>query len=114
MGANTLLRDPVKVWRAAAVTDAYGSVKRDWNAKTVVAQGVGSVQPVFSFESINDRQTTTEQLRLIATDPALDVIEPYDRIEWRGRFLEVDSAAQVYVMRGQRHHIEVNLRYVEG
>lgn len=114
MVANTLMRDPVKAWRAPTVTDAYGSAKRDWSAKALVAQGMASVQPVYSFESVVDRQTTTEQLRLIATDPAFDVVEPYDRIEWRGRLLEVDSAVQVYAMQGRRHHIEVNLRYVEG
>lgn len=114
MGYFTLMNDTVQVLRAPVVEDAYHSQTRNWSAATVVATGLAAVQPGFSDENSDDRQTTISTWRLISDSTDLYGILPTDRILWQGKTFEVDSEASMWRWRNADHHIEVNLREVHG
>lgn len=110
----TLIQDTVQVLRAPTTVDDYHSEIRDWDNATVVATGLGSVQPSFSAENVDDRQTTTSTWRLITADSALYGILPTDRILWQDHTFDVDSEPLMWRWFNADHHIEVFLREVNG
>jgi hypothetical protein len=110
----TLIQDTCSILRAPTTVDAYMSTVYDWDAATVVASGRCSIQPGFSDEIPEDRQTVTTTWRLITDDSALFGLLATDRIQWEGRTFEVDSIAMLWRHYQQNHHIEANLREVQG
>ena len=110
----TLINDSVEVLRAPVVEDDYHSQVRNWDAAVVALTGLASVQPGFSTENPNDRQTTVTTWRLISADAVLFDIEPTDRIRWQGNVFEVDSEPMLWRWFNRDHHIELYMREVHG
>lgn len=110
----TLMRDECSILRAPTTLDTYNSTVYDWDSATTVATGRCSIQPGFSDEIPEDRNTVTTTWRLITDDTALYVLLPTDRIVWEDRTLDVDSIAMLWRHLGGVHHIEAVLREVQG
>lgn len=114
MAYLTLLQDECSILRAPTTVDAYMSTIYDWDNAVVVATGRCSIQPGFSDEVPEDRQTVVTTWRLITDDPALYVLRATDRVVWQGRTLDVDSLGMLWRHRSADHHIEATLREVQG
>lgn len=102
--------------RAPLVTDRYNNKIRDWpNAARTDVAGVNlqpAASPPDSDEDTVDRQVTVTGWRLY-TPPGMDLdLEETDRIEYRGRVLEVVGEVGRWEVAGRVHHVEVFLREV--
>ncbi|MFB6535113.1 hypothetical protein ACFCY8_30215 [Streptomyces noursei] len=106
----------VTVLRAPFLADRYGNTtsERDWTSATRTTVRRVSVQPSTSIEETGDRPAVTTGLRLI-TRRGIDIdVAPGDRIEYAGRFLDVEGEPARYVAGGRHHHTEVQLKEVNG
>lgn len=105
-----MVRD-ITILRAAAATDVYGNTTDNWSAATSTA-AVGWVTDRESGEDTRDRDQQTRLWKLYA--PADTDVTGHDRVVCDSLTFEVvGPPARVWTPRGE-HHVEADLRLVEG
>lgn len=104
------LRERITIYRRVVVgQDTYGA--------DIYGESPGVVVPAAldvrdATEEEISRDTRVQRYRVtVAPDAVLGGI---DRIEWRGRSLEVIGEPQPETLRGSVHHIEFDVREVRG
>lgn len=108
-----LMTDTASLVRIPLARGRYRS-EPDLEDQEVIYTGLCSIQPFMGIEDEIDRDTRTSQCRLIADEAgwlvatAMDYIEDSDGTLWK-----IDGKPFVWTLRG-RHHIELNMRLVEG
>ena len=107
--------DGVVIVRAATTTDRYGNTVSDWEDTTRTTVD-GWVAQTGTDEGVGDRQHVTSTWAVFL--PAGTDLEPGDRVEWQGDTFEVhgrpNRARRAGRTRGGVHHVEAELRTVEG
>ncbi len=113
-----MFSDTVTVVRAPVITDRWGNDIPDWGTANRVTVTDVTVLPTSQAEdATGNRVTLTTGWRLYSqpgTDPD---IRAADRVEWGGMSLEVigDVARWPHPLRrGAVHHVEAELRRMEG
>lgn len=95
------MTDPVEVWRAPRVSNAYTSCP-DWDQAVKVWEGSASAQPDKTYESFSpDRAQSQERLSLFL--PYTAVVASGDRVKLGGRFFEVDGEPERWSHTSRRH-----------
>ena len=111
MSFATLLVQPVDVITPGARTDAYGDTTIDWTTATESATN-GWLAQLSSIEDLDGRDGTSSTLTLSL--PADTVIDAQCRVRIAGRVYEVDNEPlRAWTPRGV-HHIECQLKVVDG
>ncbi|WP_338781739.1 hypothetical protein [Streptomyces sp. DG1A-41] len=95
------MTDPVEVWRAPTLTNAYTS-RPDWNQAVKVWEGTASVQPYRAYESFSpDRDLSQERLTVFL--PFGAVVASGDRVKLGDAFYEVDGEPERWGYTSRRH-----------
>ena len=106
---------PIEIVRAGTTTDAYGNTIDNWSSSTSV-ETVGWVTdrgvPGSPAENTRDRDQQTRLWKLYV--PADTDITGHDRVVWYTLTFEViGPPVRAWTPRGE-HHVEADLRLVEG
>jgi hypothetical protein len=110
---DDLLRTPVVVLRGTAVADRYGHTRIDWTNPTRLDTH-GYLHYKTAAERATDRDVQSAEATLFLP-PGTDVTGR-DRVEVGGHVWGVVGPPERIVPPGSstEHHIEIELRYVEG
>lgn len=116
--ASTLVHD-ITIVRPGTTTDRYGNVTKDWTTATRrtvkgwVSQQ-GSIGNPATLEDLKGREAQVSNWILYLL-PDEDV-NGFDRIEWEGITFEAEGPINpAWSPRlKRRHHIEIQLKVVEG
>jgi hypothetical protein len=107
--------DTVTVLRGTIVTDDYNREYRSWTSPTTVKTGRASIQHYLALEEEVDRMTETEAARLFTdTEDMRGVIQPEDRVVYKGRTWEVTSPPEEFRLFARYHHTEMFVRLIVG
>ncbi|HSN24011.1 MAG TPA: hypothetical protein VLS45_07560 [Methylomicrobium sp.] len=85
----------------------------DFDHPQVLYEGPCSVQPFLGIEDEIDRDTTVSQCRLISDEPGFLAATARDYIEYDGELWKIDGRPFVWKL-SVPHHVELNMRLVEG
>lgn len=107
-----LMTDTAKLLRFPRTKTRY-RYEPDLTDPTEIFEGKCSCQPFLGLEDEVDRDTRTSQLRLVSDDPGFFVALATDYIEYDGVLWKIDGRPFKWTLRGA-HHIELNMRLVEG
>lgn len=86
----------------------------DYDHPTILHTGMGSVQPFLAIEDEIDRDTTVSQLRLISDDSGFYQATAQHYVEFGGELWKIDGRPFLWRYGGRVHHVELNMRKVEG
>ena len=111
MTFRSLMVHPISILRAAAAADVYGNTTDNWAGATAV-DTYGWVTQETAGEDTADRDQQTRLWKLYA--PADTDITGHDRVVWDTlTFDVVGPPHRAWTPRGE-HHIEADLKLVEG
>jgi hypothetical protein len=111
MTFRSLMVHRIGIVTPAATVDAYGNTVDDWATATTV-DTVGWVAQPGNDEDTADRDQQTRLWKLFAPDDT--VITGHDRVTWQTLTFEVVGPPfRSWTPRGE-HHIEADLKLVEG
>lgn len=108
-----LMQDTASLVSIPMVRTAYKN-EPDFDNPTILHTGLCSVQPFLGIEDEADRDTTTSECRLISTDPGFFQATAQHYVEFEGQLWKIDGKPFIWRIRGSVHHIELNMRLVEG
>jgi hypothetical protein len=76
--------------------------------------GLCSIQPFLGIEDEIDRDTTTSQCRLISDESGFYQATAQHYISLNGQIWKIDGKPFIWRYGGRVHHVELNMRLVEG
>lgn len=86
----------------------------DLDNATVLYTGLCSIQPFLGIEDEIDRDTTTSQCRLISDDSGFYQATAQHYVQFDGKIWKIDGKPFIWRLGGRVHHVELNMRLVEG
>jgi hypothetical protein len=86
----------------------------DFDDAVLIHEGHCSVQPFLAIEDEIDRDTTISQCRLISDDSGFYQATAQNYIMFDDVFWKIDGRPFIWRLFGRVHHIELNMRLVEG
>lgn len=110
---NGLMQDHADLVSIPYVRTPYHNAY-DFDNKQVLYSGSCSIQPFLSIEDEVDRDTKISQCRLISSDPGFFMATAQHYIDFDGKLWKIDGKPFIWRIRGSVHHIEINMRLVEG
>ena len=111
MSLQSLLVHDVTVVTPGSTTDRYGNTVADWATSTSTTVK-GWITQSSGTENEDGRDAQIGEWRLFL--PAGTVVDGHARVEWGGITFEVVGPPErAWTPRGE-HHVEVQLRVVEG
>lgn len=111
MSLQALMVHDVTIVHAGTSTDRYGNIVKDWSTATTKVSK-GWITQTAASEDVTDREAEIGTWTLFL--PAETVVTGRDRVTWDGLTFEVVAPPRkAWTPRGE-HHIEAQLRIVEG
>ncbi|MFF8367855.1 hypothetical protein ACF05W_03325 [Streptomyces lydicus] len=95
------MTDPVEVWRAPKLKNAYTS-RPDWDQAAKVWEGTASIQPDKTYESFSPARDQSQE-RLTVFLPYGAVVASGDRVRLDGHMYEVDGEPERWGYTSRRH-----------
>jgi hypothetical protein len=105
-----LLNDPVEVWRAPLIKDAYGQ-HRDWDQAVKVWGGIGAALPYRRSYKPDAAVRETSRTRITVYLPGHIDFDSADRLLIRGEWWEADGEAWPWRL-GARQFSEIDAKRV--
>jgi head-tail adaptor len=96
-----MFSDPVEVWRASKLKNAYTS-RPDWDQVVKVWAGLASVQPDKTYESFSPARDQSQE-RLSVFLPYTAVVASGDRVRLGDHMYEVDGEPERWGYTSRRH-----------
>lgn len=109
---SLLMDNTAKLVRIPLIRGSYNN-KPDFDNIDIIFEGPCSVQPFLGIEDEVDRDTTISQCRLISDNPGFFVATAQDYIEYDDVLWKIDGRPFIWRL-ATPHHIELNMRLVEG
>jgi hypothetical protein len=109
---SVLIEDTAKLVRIPMIRGSYND-QPDFDHPVTLYEGPCSVQPFLGIEDEINRDTTITQYRLISDDPGFFVATARDYVEYQGELWKIDGRPFIWRI-ALPHHIELNMRLVEG
>lgn len=108
-----IMADEASLVEVPLARSAYNNIP-DFDNAVTLHTGRCSIQPFLGIEDEVDRDTRVSQCRLISDDPGFYQATALHYVEYDGFMWKIDGKPFIWRYYGRVHHIELNMRLVEG